>query len=262
MKNNPFDTFGIDHLSNSSISLFISNTPKWVLNYLHKIKSHTNPAMLRGTVVDHEIGRQEKEPLPIAESIQRAVLEFDTTAKQLKKEKAFEIDDAKELKEKQNLAKYLELAIPHYKNLGKANHQQKIEYQPEWSPVPIIGYCDFTYPELGIVRDLKTTAKKPSEIPDSVNRQLSIYSTALDGYVPLVDYVLVNQSRQEVITMEVNDVDKWMSQVKGAVIAMQNLLSLGDLNEITSMMYPDLSDWMWSDYEKEQIIEQKIWSIK
>ena len=262
MKNNPFDTFGIDHLSNSSISLFISNTPKWVLNYLHKIKSHTNPAMLRGTVVDHEIGRQEKEPLPIAESIQRAVLEFDTTAKQLKKEKAFEIDDAKELKEKQNLSKYLELAIPHYKNLGKANHQQKIELQLEEIPVPIIGFCDFTFSELGIVRDLKTTAKKPSEIPDSVNRQLSIYSTALDGYVPLVDYVLVNQSRQEVITMEINDVDKWMSQVKGAVIAMQNLLSLGDLNEITSMMYPDLSDWMWSDYEKEQIIEQKIWSIK
>ena len=261
MNNNPFDTFGIEHLSNSSISLFISNTPKWVLNYLYKIRSHTNPAMLRGTVVDHEIGRQEKEPLPISESIQRAVLEFDTTVKQLKKEKAFEIDDAKELKEKQNLAKYLELAIPHYKNLGKANHQQKIEYQPEWCPVKIIGYCDFTYPE-GIVRDLKTTAKKPSEIPDSVNRQLSIYSTALDGYVPLVDYVIVNQSRQDVITMEVNDVDKWMSQVQGAVIAMQNLLSLGDLNEITSMMYPDFSDWMWSDYEKEQIIERKIWSIK
>jgi uncharacterized membrane protein YecN with MAPEG domain len=261
MNNNPFDTFGIEHLSNSSISLFISNPAKWVLNYLHKIRSLMNAAMLRGTVTDHEIGRQATEPLPMAESIQRAILEFDTTVKQLKKEKAFEIDDAKELKEKQNLAKYLELAIPHYKNLGKANHQQKIEYEPEWSPVKIIGYCDFTYPELGIVRDLKTTAKKPSEIPDSVNRQLSIYSTALE-YVPLVDYVVVNQSRQEVITMEVNDVDKWMSQVQGAVIAMQNLLALGDLNEITSMMYPDLSDWMWSDYEIEQIIERKIWSIK
>ena len=261
MNNNPFDTFGIEHLSNSSISLFISNPAKWVLNYLHKIKSLMNAAMLRGTVTDHEIGRQATEPLPMAESIQRAILEFDTTVKQLKKEKAFEIDDAKELKEKQNLAKYLELAIPHYKNLGKANHQQKIELQLEEIPVPIIGFCDFTFPELGIVRDLKTTAKKPSEIPDSVNRQLSIYSTALE-YVPLVDYVVVNQSRQEVITMEVHDVDKWMSQVKGAAIAMQNLLALGDLHEITSMMYPDLSDWMWSDYEIKQIIERKIWSIK
>ena len=50
------------------------------------------------------------------------------------------------------------------------------------------------------------------------------------------------------------------SQVKGAVIAMQNLLSLGDLNEITSVMYPDFSDWKWSEYEIAEA--KKIWSIK
>ena len=258
--NNPFDNFEIDHLSNSSLSLFISNPPKWVLNYLHKIRSKTNAAMARGTVSDHEIGRQVDDPLPLQESIQRAVLEYDTTIKQLKKEDGFEVNEEKELKEKQNLAKYLELAIPHYKNLGKPeSYQKKIELQLDEVPVPIIGYCDLTYKE-GIVRDIKTTGRLLSEIPDSVNRQLSIYSTALDGYVPLVDYVVVNRSRQEVVTMQVNDVDKWMSQVKGAAIAMQNLLALGDLNEITSVMYPDFSDWMWSEYEIAEA--KKIWSIK
>jgi len=259
MNNNPFDNFEIEHLSNSSISSFISNPPKWVLNYLYKVRSKTNAAMARGTVSDHEIGRQVDDPLPVAESIQRAVLEYDTTIKKLKKEDAFDIDDDKELKEKQNLAKYLELAIPHYKNLGKPeSYQKKIELQLEEIPIKIIGFCDLTYE--GIVRDIKTTGRLPSEIPDSVNRQLSIYSTALDGYVPLVDYIVVNRSRQEVVTMQVNDVDKWMSQVKGAAIAMQNLLALGDLNEITSVMYPDFSDWMWSDFEIAEA--KKIWSIK
>lgn len=259
MNNNPFDNFEIEHLSNSSISSFISNPPKWVLNYLYKVRSKTNAAMARGTVSDHEIGRQVDDPLPVAESIQRAVLEYDTTIKKLKKEDAFDIDDDKELKEKQNLAKYLELAIPHYKNLGQPeSYQQRIELQLEEIPIPIIGFCDLTYE--GIVRDIKTTGRLPSEIPDSVNRQLSIYSTALNGYVPLVDYVVVNRSRQEVVTMQVNDVDKWMSQVKGAAIAMQNLLALGDLNEITSVMYPDFSDWMWSDFEIAEA--KKIWSIK
>jgi len=259
MNNNPFDNFEIEHLSNSSISSFISNPPKWVLNYLYKVRSKTNAAMARGTVSDHEIGRQVDDPLPVAESIQRAVLEYDTTIKKLKKEDAFDIDDDKELKEKQNLAKYLELAIPHYKNLGKPkSYQERIELQLEEIPIPIIGYCDLTYE--GIVRDIKSTGRLLSEIPDSVNRQLSIYSTALDGYVPLVDYIVVNRSRQEVVTMQVNDVDKWMSQVKGAAIAMQNLLALGDLNEITSVMYPDFSDWMWSDFEIAEA--KKIWSIK
>ena len=142
------------------------------------------------------------------------------------------------------------------KDAGK--YQQRIELQLEEIPIPIIGFCDLTYE--GIVRDIKTTGRLPSEIPDSVNRQLSIYSTALNGYVPLVDYVVVNRSRQEVVTMQVNDVDKWMSQVKGAAIAMQNLLALGDLNEITSVMYPDFSDWMWSDFEIAEA--KKIWSIK
>ena len=257
--NNPFDTFEIDHLSNSSISLFISNTPKWVLNYLYKIKGKTNAAMLRGTVTDHEIGRQAKEPLPLAESIQRAILEYDTTVKQLKKEDAFDTDLEKEIREKQNLGRYLEVAIPHFQNLGKPeSYQKKIELQLEEISIPIVGYCDLTFE--GIVRDIKTTGRLPSEIPDSVNRQLSIYSTALDGYVPLVDYVYVTSRKAEVVTMQVNDVDKWMSQVKGAAIAMQNLLALGDLHEITSVMYPDFSDWMWSDFEIAEA--KKIWSIK
>ena len=127
MNNNPFDNFEIEHLSNSSISSFISNPPKWVLNYLYKIRSKTNAAMTRGSVSDHEIGRQFSDPLSLAESIQRAVLEYDTTIKQLKKEDGFDIDNDKELKEKQNLAKYLELAIPHYKNLGQPeSYQQRI----------------------------------------------------------------------------------------------------------------------------------------
>ena len=47
---------------------------------------------------------------------------------------------------------------------------------------------------------------------------------------------------------------------RGAAIAMQNLLALGDLHEITSVMYPDFSDWMWSDFEIAEA--KKIWSIK
>ncbi|BCV02188.1 MAG: hypothetical protein CM15mV50_800 [uncultured marine virus] len=81
--------------------------------------------MLRGTVTDHEIGRQAKEPLPLAESIQRAILEYDTTVKQLKKEDAFDTDLEKEIREKQNLGRYLEVAIPHFQKLGKPEDYQK-----------------------------------------------------------------------------------------------------------------------------------------
>jgi len=58
MKNNPFEEFGIEHLSASSINLFIQNIPLFIVRYCAKHKSPTNPAMLRGTVIDHAIGNK------------------------------------------------------------------------------------------------------------------------------------------------------------------------------------------------------------
>ena len=56
--NNPFDQFDIEHLSASSINLFIQDIPLFIVRYLAKHKSPTNPAMLRGTVIDHAIGNK------------------------------------------------------------------------------------------------------------------------------------------------------------------------------------------------------------
>ena len=261
MNNNPFDTFEIDHLSAFSINLFIQSPAMWYINYLKGIRGDTNAAMIRGQVTEEAGEEAIKNNTPVYKSIETATKEYKDRIKTLKKEKLLNADEVKEKKELENLPQFVTHAVAHYNRLGKAEYQEKIEYHPDWSPVPIIGYCDMVFHEEGIVRDLKTTAKKPSEITDSINRQLSIYSTALDGYVPLVDYIVVNQSRQEVITMEVNDVDKWISQVKGAVLAIQSLLSLGDLNEIASVIYPDLSLWIFND-EKQIAEAKKIWSIK
>ena len=56
--NNPFDQFDIEHLSASSINLFMQDIPLFIVRYLAKHKAPTNPAMLRGTVIDHAIGNK------------------------------------------------------------------------------------------------------------------------------------------------------------------------------------------------------------
>ena len=55
--NNPFAQFEIEHLSASSINLFIQDICLFIVRYLVKHKSPTNPAMLRGTIIDHAIGK-------------------------------------------------------------------------------------------------------------------------------------------------------------------------------------------------------------
>jgi len=42
--NNPFDQFGIEHLSASSINLFMQDIPLFIVRYLANHKSPTNPA--------------------------------------------------------------------------------------------------------------------------------------------------------------------------------------------------------------------------
>jgi len=68
--NNPFDQFDIEHLSASSINLFMQDIPLFIVRYLAKHKAPLNPAMLRGTVIDHAIGNMNKYPNTSVEQAQ------------------------------------------------------------------------------------------------------------------------------------------------------------------------------------------------
>ena len=48
------------------------------------------------------------------------------------------------------------------KEFGVPKCQVKIEYQPDWSPIPILGYQDFVFEDHGLVVDCKAPGKKPS----------------------------------------------------------------------------------------------------
>ena len=54
-RKNGFEMHGIEHLSNSSISLWESNPAQWVMNYLLKEKRPAGAAMIRGTVVEDTV---------------------------------------------------------------------------------------------------------------------------------------------------------------------------------------------------------------
>ena len=49
-RKNGFEMHGIEHLSNSSISLWESNPAQWVMNYLLKQRRPAGAAMIRVTV--------------------------------------------------------------------------------------------------------------------------------------------------------------------------------------------------------------------
>ena len=248
--NNPFDQFDIEHLSASSINLFIQDIPLFIVRYLAKHKSPTNPAMLRGTVIDHCLGKKT--------SIEEAKSEYMTLLNYNKKQGVV-FDEEKTQTEYNNIERYLEIGIPFYEKLGEpVSYQKRVELQFEDLPIPIIGYVDMEYEDC--IRDIKTTARRPSTLLPPVQRQIAIYATALEKNRAYADYLYVTKTKAEVITLEVDDIDMRLNEVYRVALAMMNLLQNNDINSLVDQFYPDFSNWMWS--ESDKTAAKELWRIK
>ena len=248
--NNPFDQFDIEHLSASSINLFIQDIPLFIVRYLAKHKSPTNPAMLRGTVIDHAIGEKH--------SVKTAQKEFMSLMNYHKKE-GVTFDEVKAETEYKNIEKYLEVGLPFYEELGEpVSYQKKVELEFDDLPIPVIGYVDLEYEDC--IRDIKTTARKPSELLPPVQRQIAIYATALEKNRAYADYLYVTKTKAEVITLEVDDIDMRLNEVYRVALAMMNLLQNNNISDLVNMTYPNMTTFMWS--ESDIKFAKELWRIK
>jgi len=248
--NNPFEHFGIEHLSASSINLFIQNVPLFIVRYLHKYKSPTNAAMLRGTVIDHALGK--------GYSIKEAQGEFLVLMNK-SKENGVVFDEEKSEKEFNDIEKYLEIGIPFYKQLPKpVSYQKRVELQFDDVPIPIIGFVDFEMEDC--IRDIKTTARRPSTLLPPVQRQLAIYATALEKNRAYADYLYVAKTKSEVITLECDDIDARLNEVYRVSLTIMNLLQNNNIQDLVNIFYPDLEHWQWSEGDKK--IAKELWRIK
>ena len=263
MKNNPFETHGIDHLSPSSINCYIDDVPLWIMRYLYGYRNGGGPAMWRGTAVDHAVGNffgcnGKKLSLP------EAIKESDSEYKRLLDycntqypEQIVDID--KYNREGRMVSSYTKAALEFYSKLGEpSSYQKEISLNLEDVPVPITGFIDLQYKD--IIRDIKTTGRMPSEVSSAHARQLSVYAKA-EGCVPLLDYICVSSKGSEVVTQPVEGVEAHIKVVRQVALAIMNLLSFSnDKQAIAELFYPNLDDWKWGDDEKR--FAEQIWSIK
>ena len=261
MKNNPFEVHGIQHLSASAINQFITNPASWIL----KVSGHSgipNPAMWRGTVIDDTLSKAFDWDMPIDKKLHRSIANAEMEYEELfaHHNATYNYDLDKVEAEKNNLKRYLEVALPFYSKLGKPEAcQKRIEVEFEDIPVPIIGYIDLQYE--GAIRDIKTTGRLMSTVPSTICRQLSLYGYAEDS-VPYVDFIHVTKAKAEVVSIEITDVDKRVNELRQAALSMMNVLSYSDdINQVATLFYPDFDDWRWSN-QVDQDAAKKLWRIE
>lgn len=251
---NAFEKHGITHLSASHLNLFVAQPALWAASYLMKRRTAVGPSAHRGTAIEHgvEAGLFDLG-MPVAECQKMALEKFHILTR-LSADPRIE-------KERECIPGSVEVALAELRQYGppekpEDGRQHKIELTLAGVPVPFIGYLDFKWLDHGIVGDLKSTARIPSEVSDAHCRQGAIYSAAGLGNMQIrMMYV----SKAKIAVYVVQDVDRHIVSVVRTAKAIENFLSLSDDSELlTKCFAPDLSSFYWSDSSAVHIARE-IW---
>ena len=252
--NNPFTRHGIEHLSPSKINLWVTDPALFIGTYLCGMKGSYGAAAFRGTATEFALNKKIVNP----ELSNNAVEEFlYSNFNEQCSERNISMENEKAQKERKSLKAYYDQAFNVYQDFGIPDHyQHKIYYSiHEDLPTPFLGYIDFVYKDT--VRDLKTTARIPSSISSSHQRQLAVYSKAFPDKELWCDYV----TKKEAVSFKVQNVEQRLKEVINVAFGLQKFLSISDDPfELASMHHPNYDSWMWSEDMKQQA--SKIWSNK
>ena len=241
MKNNPFEKYGVDYLSPSSINKFRKDPAKWLVNISGYKDAIYSPAISFGIAIETGIAHGCMTSAPIYECTNSALREYDRIYEKMIADNYQDYDYDKCRLKQMQLGPVLEKIIPLYRKHGKpVSVQERVELHVDL-PIPIIGYIDMLYDHS--VRDLKTTGIIP-KVRQDYNFQLALYSTA-KSVPPFIDAVYVTKTKTELHTFPIANVDYWFGELVNIGHKMMRLLSFSsDVKEVAHMscLCPDLSN--------------------
>ncbi len=251
--NDPFTKHNIDHLSASTINLYISE-PAMCMLKLAGYPSIAGPSAWRGIAADKALTAYISKNVTSIESVKHiAEVEFDQRAR----EYADDFDVEKINKEKTHLMRCIDAASINFTDdchkRKFESSQGKVEITFDDLAVPFIGYYDLLFDD--VVFDLKTKSYALSKVPDSDSRQLSIYAKAT-GKEPWVAYITHKEVRQ----FRIEDVDRHLKSVEQAAKSLERVLSYSDdIIECCQLFYPNFDSWYWSNQDK--LNAKNIWRM-
>jgi hypothetical protein len=240
MAMNGWQLHNIDHMSPSSLNMFADCAGAWLAKYRfgHKFKFGVAPQI--GVLVEKVVANALLERLTLDEAIAQAEKEFNKTNALGTSEKDRErVSDIRAMSE---------IAYNELKQYGKpafnGEDQFKIELNCKgdgWE-LPVIGYLDFMYPELGLCIDLKTTLRIPSTMSDGHRRQQAIYSKAKGN--TSVRFLYVSPKKASLLDNE--DEGESLRQVKAILNRQERFLKMGDAETLKQIVPVNVSSFYWN----------------
>lgn len=244
---NGFQKHGIKHTSPSSINTFAAAPDVWVAEKLFGLRGAMSASALRGIVIEEAVVNVIARGWMQEDAEKAAIARFN-------KETMFSISDKAD-KEKEVIAPCIDVALAELKQYGEPEFstpgkQDKIELlcKGQGWELPVIGYTDMPFPKHGLVVDLKTTLKAPSEMSAAHNRQAAIYRQASGNNV--VRFLYVTPKKH--VWHECLDVKGTLAEVKEILNRQERFLSAGTKEFLRDIVHFDPDSFYWNGSENNR----------
>lgn len=226
----------LDHHSPSSLNLFCASPAMYVLE---RVLGHRQPVGTpahRGTAVEAGVALGLMAGADDDASVVEALKVYDRlTALSA---------DARRATHREDIDGMVRSALAELRPYGKPSSAQgKIVWQPEGLAAPILGYYDFRWDDHGLIVDLKTTERLPSEIKVAHARQVALYAVGGgDNFEGRLSYVTPKKRA----TYRLENTKDHLAALASIARVVERFLSLSDDPAFfTSITVPDLESFYW-----------------
>ncbi|RHX84725.1 nuclease [Leptospira stimsonii] len=254
------DLYGIEHLSASALNEYITDPAKWVLKYILKHKGD-GPSLWRGRAIENAmkncvLSNMAGSEYDVDSALETGLRVFEESEKDFLIQRGGEIRDLYSEKRDKEFS-YIEPSIragfSYFKEIPSAVFQKKFEFDLGIE-IPAIGYLDFLTPEKII--ELKTAKSFPSELKDSVRRQVALQCKALSlpAEIIYLGKPTKNKSHEGFRKFEIpaSDIESLVDDYRMAARAIRRLLMNTDSKEeIIEFVFPNYDNFLWDEEEIE-----------
>lgn len=252
-----FIQHGISHSSPSSINMYASAPCAWVARYLLKREFSFSNAAKAGTLAEEAVVNvigngwtQDKATAEaVAEYNKACALKASDADRKRGEAIPGMIDNA--VKE---LAQYGEPDMARDIIYGKRQHKIELKCNGDGWQLPITGYLDFKFPKHGVIVDLKTTLRLPSEMSDEHLRQGGIYRGASGNNAVRFLYV----SGKNAVWHDIPESAPILAEVKVLLNRQERFLRLGNAELLQSVVPINAGSFYWTGDEG---IRKEIYGI-
>jgi PD-(D/E)XK nuclease superfamily len=233
----------IERHSPSSLNRFASSPAMYVLERILGLKQPVSPQAHRGVAVEDGVALGlSNHDSTIEDCVDVAYTKYDTLT-------AMSGDSRRE-KVREGIHNMILLTLDELRPYGKPSKTQGfIEWKPDGLKFPIVGYYDFFWEDKGIVIDLKTTDKMPSEITIPHAMQVAFYAMSDN-----MDARLTYCTPKKCQTYQLENIREHREALLQMALRVERFLSLSDDPEFfKSITVPDLGHYLWNNPAARQL---------